>query len=157
MSGRIENDRLILGADGGHVVAAFARAEGKPATVVCFTRDEPLRVALVITEMRESDYWDLWTNPEITFDHPAFDDALLVRGPEGPVRTLLDDEARAALLELSGRADHVRVDAATVTALALGEPLTAARLEPLIDAVLSVARELSPRRDRRGRAGPYRG
>jgi len=72
----------------------------------------PLRIPIAMRRIREQDLWDLWHDPAITFEDPAFDDAMLVRGePEASVRTLLDAETRALFVRISERSDALVLDA----------------------------------------------
>lgn len=70
-----------------------------------------LRLEIEVRRLREQDLWDLWHAPPITFDDAAFDEAFLVRGePAESVRTLLDAETRALLLDLSAVAEEISFD-----------------------------------------------
>ena len=53
-----------------------------------------------VRELRDSDYEDFWTKPEMTFDEPEFDEAILVRGKPFQVRQLLNPNVRRHLLDL---------------------------------------------------------
>jgi hypothetical protein len=85
----------------------------RPASLeLVMTFCRPLRIPIAMRRMREQDLWDLWHDPAITFEDPAFDDAMLVRGePEASVRTLLDAETRALFVSISERSDDLVLDA----------------------------------------------
>jgi hypothetical protein len=78
--------------------------------VMTFSR--PLRIPIAMRRMREKDLWDLWHDPPITFEDPAFDDAMLVRGePEDSVRALLDSETRALFVRICECSDDLVLSA----------------------------------------------
>ncbi len=150
----IDGQHLILDTGFGRIDAYASDADARPATVVSFAFETPLAAELTIAEMTDEDLWGLWERPEITFEDPAFDDALLVRGAAHFARRVLDAECRAALLELRQACDHLRIDRERITAMVRGSPLSAARLGALLDLVEVAARRLTPKRQRRER--PYR-
>lgn len=142
----LDGDRLIVSTRVGRLDAYASAADGRPATVVSLAFEPPLRAEIAIAEMTEEDLWGLWEHPEITFEDEVFDDALLVRGAPHFVRAVLDDEARAALLELRRACDRLRIDQQRITAMVLGPPLAAAALGTLLDLVEGAARRLVPER-----------
>ena len=142
----IEGQHLIVETGVGRIDAYVSDADARPATVVSLAFSPPLPAELSISEMTEEDLWGLWERPEITFEDPAFDDALLVRGAAHFARRVLNAECRAALLELRKACDHLRIDRERVTAMVLGPPLSSARVGALLDLVEAAARRLTPRR-----------
>ncbi len=61
---------------------------------------KPFRFEVFVRELRDSDYVDFWTKPEMTFDEPEFDESVLVRGKPFQVRQLLSPNVRRHLLDL---------------------------------------------------------
>ncbi len=150
-----EDGRLTLVVPVGKLMAFHETAEGQPATVVTLELHEPLGIRLAVREMKEGDFWDLWTEPEVTFDDPIFDDALLVRGDPYVVRMILGEEVRKGLLQLRGLVDHLSLSADRLIAMIVGRPIEADRLARLFDQVEDIGNLLRPPRERAG--GPYRG
>ena len=99
---------------------------------------KPLRAELAVRKLRESDYWEFFHDPEITFDDPEFDETVLVRG-KGPVGVLLDSEARALLL---GIAKSVRELTLSQTELSVWCPPDAA-LADIAHDLVAVSRVLT--------------
>jgi hypothetical protein len=147
-----DGEHLIVTLAVGRIDAYASAADARPATVVSLAFDKPLPAELTIAEMTEEDLWGLWERPEITFEDPTFDDALLVRGAAHFARRVLDAECRATLLELRLACDHLRVDRERITAMVLGPRVSAPRLGALLDLVEAAARRLTPQRQPKERA-----
>lgn len=148
----LSDGHLIVVTGVGRVDAYFSDAATRPATVVNLAFEAPLRAELTIADMTEEDLWDLWEHPEITFEDPVFDDALLVRGVEHFARSVLSAECRAALLELRLACDHLRIDRERLTVMVLGSRIRAPRLSALLDLVEAAGRHLLPGKQRKDRA-----
>jgi len=151
----LREGRLILDVPCGRLVAVHARPEAAPATVVELELSEPVAIRFSLREERESDMWDLWENPEVTFDEPAFDEAFLIRGDPYLVKGLIGEDLRRRLLVLRELCDHVSLDSTRLIAMVLGPPLPAGRLATLLDSVEDAGMQLVSRRQ--GAGGPYRG
>ncbi|MEZ4226285.1 MAG: hypothetical protein R3B13_35395 [Polyangiaceae bacterium] len=101
------NREFRKASDEGHYVLMHPRA-----TISCrlgsdevelgaeFTR--PFDFELSVRILQESDYLEFFSKPELTFDDPGFDEALLVRGFAYRVRSLLTPHVRQALMDLRG-------------------------------------------------------
>lgn len=140
-------ERLTLEDGAGRLVAERGEAH---ALRIAIEFSEPLRVELSVRKLREEDYWDFWTDPEITFDDPEFDDTLLVRG-KGGVEVVLDREVRALLVNLAKAAEELTLNRHGLAIdLALAD---AGAIERAWD-LLAAARRLVGAAD--VRASPYR-
>jgi len=151
----LRDGRLSWDRPCGRLAAVHAKPDSGPATVIRLALGSPVAIRFSLREERESDLWELWENPEVTFDDPAFDDAFLIRGDPYLVKMVIGPELRRALLALRDLCDHVSLDSACVVAMVLGPPLPADRLAVVLDRVEDVGMLLAPRREASG--GPYRG
>lgn len=77
----------------------------------------PFVFQMSVRELREADYLDFFTSPELTFDDPEFDEAVLVRGSPFGVRQLLSPRVRLCLLDLRRVATGFTLDAARLRAV----------------------------------------
>jgi hypothetical protein len=77
----------------------------------------PFVFQISVRELRDADYLDFWTTPELTFDDPEFDEAALVRGSPFGVRQLLGPDVRRCLLDLRLVARGFTLDATHLRAV----------------------------------------
>jgi hypothetical protein len=151
----LRDGRLTLDVSSGRLAVVCSAPESNPATVVELRLGEPVAIRFSLRDERESDLWELWEDPEVTFDDPAFDDAFLIRGDPYLVKMVIGEDLRQGLLSLRALCDHVSLDSERLIAMVLGSPLPADRLGVLLDCVEDVGMLLVPRRE--GSGGPYRG
>jgi hypothetical protein len=146
--------QLTLDLPCGRLAAVHSEPDSAPATVVQLELGSPVAIRFSLREERESDLWEMWEDPEVTFDDPAFDDAFLIRGDPYLVKMVIGEELRRALVSLHNLCDHISLDSRRVIALVHGPPLPADRLAILLDHVEDVGMLLAPRREASG--SPYR-
>ena len=131
------------------------RIETRGAQVqLTLTWTPQLPVDLEVRNLVDEDYWEFFSNPEITFDDDAFDEAVLVRG-QSPyhVAQVLTAEVRTVLLQL--RSVHLTRDY-LVTSVALHTQWSdfARTVGKAIDDLEHLTSLLFPQPERGG--GPYR-
>lgn len=106
----------------------------------------PLGFDFELRELRESDYYDFFSKPELTFDDSQFDEALLVRGEPLPTRRLLTPELRSALVELARLATPLQINRLGLEATLVRSRPSADELWALLVAAGAVLDGMQPKR-----------
>lgn len=152
-----QSDQVSLTLSGQRAVVELGDETQLRLTV---SFEPPLSCELEVRTLVDDDYWEFFSNPEITFDEEAFDEALVVRGDsEYRVSQLLTPTVRDALLSLHHSVAQLRLTRdALVTVLKLAPTYRSERPESQLNQAMLSLEQLTRLLcgEQRELRGPYR-
>ena len=126
------NVPALLGKLSDANLTVAANAHGRTATIN-LVRDSPSDIGLLVSDQRRTDVANI-AGQDIEVGEPLFDDAFIIKGYDpDQIRTLLDDNTRAALLRLK-QISRVRIDdhALTLRNISVQSTTIAAAVDDLL-------------------------